>query len=111
MENERHGHQRAMNEVEKEMLDVNKALATLRAENDAKEKDFSATRTENLMYQRQVKQLMEEKAEITTSLYERIEKERLKHDSETKGQAQKIEDLTEQVRNLQFSLTNTKDRA
>lgn len=50
MESERHEHERAMKEVEREMHEVNKALATVRAEGDAREKDFSAARTENLMY-------------------------------------------------------------
>ena len=95
MASERHEHQRSMKEVEKEMLDVNKTLATVRAENDARQKDFSALRTENLMFQRQIKQLMEEKAEIATSLYEKIEKERVGYDSNAKEQALTIEDLTE----------------
>ena len=84
MESERHEHERAMKEVEREMHEVNKPLATVRAEGDAREKDFSAARTENLMYQRQIKQLMEEKAEIATSLYEKIEKERLGFDAGAK---------------------------
>ena len=95
MASERHEHQRAIKEVEKEMLDVNKALATLRTQSDAREKDYSATRTENLMFQRQIKQLMEEKADIATSLYEKIERERVGYDSTAKEKAQKIEDLIE----------------
>ena len=54
---------------------------------------------------------MEEKAEIATSLYEKIEKERVGYDSSAKEQAQTIEGLTEQVRNLEFSLTSSQDRA
>ena len=50
MENERHENQRAIKEIEREMLEVNKALATVRAEGDVREKDFSALKTENLMY-------------------------------------------------------------
>ena len=59
------------------------------------------------MFQRQIKQLMEEKAEIATSLYEKLENERLGADSKTKEQTQKVEDLTEQVRNLEFSLASS----
>ena len=54
---------------------------------------------------------MEEKAEIATSLYEKIEKERLSSDTKAKEQSQTVEDLTEQVRNLEFSLTSSQDRA
>ena len=54
---------------------------------------------------------MEEKAEIATSLYEKIEKERLGFDAGAKEQAQQIEALTEQVRNLEFSLASSQDRA
>ena len=50
---------------------------------------------------------MEEKAEIATSLYEKIEKERVGHDSSAKEKVQKIEDLIEQVRNLEFSLASS----
>ena len=111
MESERHEHQRATKEIEREMLEVNRTLATVRAEGVAREKDFSAARTENLLFQRQIKQLMAEKAEIATSLYEKIERERNAFDASAKEQAQEIEDLTEQVRNLGFSLNNSHDRA
>ena len=50
---------------------------------------------------------MEEKAEIATSLYEKIERERIGYDSSAKEKAQKVEDLIEKVRNLEFSLASS----
>ena len=72
MANERLEHSRQMKELEKEMYDVNKDLAHVREVSDQRWKELSGLRGENQVYQRQVKQLMEEKAEMATELYAKL---------------------------------------
>lgn len=77
MANERQEHGRQMKELEKEMYDVNKDLAHVREVSDQRWKELSGLRGENQVYQRQVKQLMEEKAEMATELYAKLQHERV----------------------------------
>ena len=93
------------------MYDVNKDLAHVREVSDQRWKELSGLRGENQVYQRQVRQLMDEKAEMATELYGKLEHERVSCDQKLKEQSSKIEDLTEQIRNLQFSLVSSQERA
>ena len=52
MENERHDHQRALREAEKEIFDVNKTLATMQALSEKKQKDMIALQQEHKALQK-----------------------------------------------------------
>ena len=86
MANERSEHGRQMKDLEKEMYDVNKDLAQVREVSDKRWKELSGMRSENQVYQRQVKQLMDEKAEMATELYTKLEHERVTCDHKVKEQ-------------------------
>ena len=60
---------------------------------------------------KQVSILFEEKALIAVDMQSRIEKERLTADLAAREQASQIEDLIEKIRNLEFSLENSRIRA
>ena len=60
---------------------------------------------------KQVSILFEEKALVAVDMQSRIEKERLTADLAAREQASQIEDLIEKIRNLEFSLENSRIRA
>ena len=60
---------------------------------------------------KQVSILFEEKALIAVDMQSRIEKERLTADLAAREQTSQIEDLIEKIRNLEFSLENSRIRA
>ena len=80
MENERHDHQRALREAEKEIFDVNKTLATMQALSEKKQKDMIALQQEHKALQKQVQLLFDEKANHTVEMSNKIEQERQNSD-------------------------------
>ena len=60
---------------------------------------------------KQVSLLFEEKATVAVEMQNKIERERVSSDTTAREQASQIEDLTEKMRNLEFSLENSRIRA
>ena len=111
MENERHDHQRALREAEKEIFDVNKTLATMQALSEKKQKDMIALQQEHKALQKQVQLLFDEKANHTVEMSNKIEQERQNSDLLQRESASQLEEQIEKVRNLEFSLENSRIRA
>ena len=54
---------------------------------------------------------MEEKANLALEMEEKLERERQKADGELRAQLDQIEELTEKIRNSEFSLEASRTRA
>jgi len=111
MENERCSHDKAMKEAEREILEVSRSLAAATANCERMQKELVALQSENKVYLRQVSTLFEEKAALAVEMQDKLEAERLKADAEARSALDQIEDLTEKVRNLEFTLENSRTRA
>ena len=111
MENERHQHERALKEAEREIFEVNRSLATMQALSERKQKDMIALQQEHNAVTKQVSILFEEKAIVAIETQNKIEKERMSSDTAVREQESQIEDLIEKIRNLEFSLENSRIRA
>ena len=70
-----------------------------------------ALQQEHNIVTKQVATLYEEKAMVAVEMQSKIEKERMAADLATREQASQIEDLIEKIRNLEFSLENSRIRA
>ena len=111
MENERHQHQLAIKEAEREIFEVNKTVATVTANFERMQKELIACQNENKVVARQVQVLLEEKANMAVEMQDKLESERQKADQEARSQREEIEEITEKARNLEFSLESSRIRA
>ena len=74
MENERHQHNMAMKEAEKEIYEVNRSLATITANFEKMQKDTTAVSAENKQLSKQVSNLFEEKAASVIEMQNKLER-------------------------------------
>ena len=111
MENERLDHERAMKDAEREILEVNKTLATVHASSERQQKDMIALRQEYNAMSKQVATLFDEKAALALEMQEKVERERQQSDVAYRQQTSQMQDMIEKVRNLEFSLESSRIRA
>ena len=76
MANEKHDHERAMQSAEKEILEVNRTLATVQANAEKKQKEMLALQQEYNMMSKKVSVLFEEKALLAVEMQDKVERER-----------------------------------
>ena len=111
MENERLENSKKLQQCEKEIYEVNRSLATEQAQAEKTRKENQALSQECKVKTTQIQVLFEEKAQLIVEKQVKLESERHAADQQMREQQSQIHDLIEKVRNLEFSLESSKDRA
>lgn len=84
MQNERHEHEKALKEAEREIFEVNRQLATVQASSERQQKEVIALRQETSILTSKIAQIFEEKALLTVEMQNKLEHQRQESDKENR---------------------------